>query len=424
MKAYAGYIKTDELMKSASGGVASLLTQIVVEDNGVVFAVKYDRDYKKALYGEIRDIQDIDCYRDSKYFQKENIIEYKGQKIKIYERIQEVLAEGKLVLFIGLGCDIFALECYLKKHNCNTDNLIKVELICDGVIPARVHKEYIEYLEKKYCSKVVEFSVRDKKYGWGNSCMHVKFENQSEFNAEFYNTQYGRAFRDYKCRRCYSCKFKSSDKHMGDLVIGDYWGCRPGMKVYNFNGVSVVLSNTQKGELLLERLNTCGLYMDSIELEYVYYNQPRLISSHPLNEELWKTIDIQLNKNEIINSFEIIDENNLPQRFKNKKFEKLVVWGIGSCFERNINIVECYSDIEYCVDNNSDKWGDFITKNIRCMNPANLLTESNVFVLIMIQNPNVIAQIIHQLLDMGITDFDLFDNWIKYRGIGVIKNTL
>ena len=50
LKAYAGYIKTDELMKSASGGVASLLIQIVVEDGGVVFAVKYDKDYKKALY--------------------------------------------------------------------------------------------------------------------------------------------------------------------------------------------------------------------------------------------------------------------------------------------------------------------------------------------------------------------------------------
>ena len=64
MKAYAGYIKTDELMKSASGGVASLLMQIVVEDGGVVFAVKYDKDYKKALYWEIRNLQDIDCYRE------------------------------------------------------------------------------------------------------------------------------------------------------------------------------------------------------------------------------------------------------------------------------------------------------------------------------------------------------------------------
>ena len=35
-----------------------------------------------------------------------------------------------------------------EKHNCNADKLIKLELICDGVIPARVHKEYIEYLEK------------------------------------------------------------------------------------------------------------------------------------------------------------------------------------------------------------------------------------------------------------------------------------
>lgn len=420
MKACAGYIKTDELMKSASGGVASLLTQIVVEDGGVVFAVKYDKDYKKALYGEIRDLQDIDCYRDSKYFQKENIIEYKGQRINIYERLQEVLAEGKLVLFIGLGCDIFALECYLKKHNCNTDKLIKVELICDGVIPARVHKEYIEYLEKKYCSKVVAFSVRDKKYGWGNSCMYAKFENQSEFNAEFYNTQYGRAFRDYKCRRCYFCKFKGADKHVGDLVIGDYWGCQPGMKVYNSKGVSVVLSNTQKGEMLLEKLNTCGIYMDSINPEYVYYNQPRLLSSHPLNEELWKKIDYQLDKNEIINSFEIIDENNLPQRFKNKKFKKIIVWGSGSCFERNVNIVECYYNIECCVDNNPNKWGKFITQNIRCINPKDLLNEPDTFVLIMIQNSEVIAQVIHQLLDMGITTFDIFDNWINYRKIDSI----
>ena len=51
---------------------------------------------------------------ESKYFQKEKIIEYNGQKINIFERLQEVLSEGKLVLFIGVGCDIYALECYLK----------------------------------------------------------------------------------------------------------------------------------------------------------------------------------------------------------------------------------------------------------------------------------------------------------------------
>ena len=123
--------------------------------------------------------------------------------------------------------------------------------------------------------------------------MHVKFENQSEFNAEYYNTLYGRAFRDYKCRKCYFCKFKGSDEHVGDLIIGDYWGCQPGMKVYNSKGGSVVLSKTTKGEMLLERLNTCGLYLVSVDQEYVYYNQPRLLSPHPLNEELWRTIDHQ-----------------------------------------------------------------------------------------------------------------------------------
>lgn len=422
MKTYAGYIKNEEILKSASGGIASLLTRIVIEDGGIVFAVKYDKDYKKALYGEICNLEDIGCYSDSKYFQKENIIEYNGQTINVYERIWKALDQGNLVLFIGLGCDIFALQCFLKKQNCNSDRLVNIELICDGVIPVKIHKDYIAYLEKKFDSKIVEFSVRNKKYGWGNSCMYARFENQKEFDALFYNTQYGRAFRDYKCKRCYSCKYKGLDRHVGDLIIGDYWGCQPGMKEYNPNGVSVVLSNTEKGELLVERLNISGVNLELIDNEYVYYNQPRLLTPHPLNEELWKKIDDILEKNEVINAFNILDEDNIPQRFRNKKFEKLVVWGSGNYFESNVNIVECYFDIEYCVDNNSDKWGEFISQNIRCLAPSNLLTESGVFVLIMIQNAEVIAQIIHQLLDMGITDFDIFDNWKKYRKID-INNT-
>lgn len=85
-----------------------------------------------------------------------------------------------------------------------------------------------------------------------------------------------------------------------------------------------------------------------------------------------------------------------------------------------MNIVECYYNIEYCVDNNSDKWGKFLTQTIRCINPKDLLKEPDTFVLIMIQNSEVAAQVIHQLLDMGITTFDIFDNWKNYRKINSI----
>ena len=418
MKVYAGYTLNRDIEQSASGGVASTLTKCITKDGGVVYAVKHSDDYKSAYYEKVDD-ETNNLVKGSKYFQKRNVVLCNGKEYSVYDKVYESLKKGREVLFIGVGCDIFALNAFLDKWDCS-ESLYTIELICDGVVPSKIHEEYIDYLERKFLSKVVDLNVRDKRYGWGNSCLHVRFDNQQEFNALFSNTQYGRAFRDYKCKRCYSCKYKGTKNHVGDLIIGDYWGCIPGMNTYNPKGVSLIIENSKKGEMLISKLKKNDFYMEVIDYKYAIYNQPRFMTPHPLNEKLWIRIEDGLRKSKMFETLIGVDKENCPHRFLNKKYEKLVVWGTGKCFVQNIQIVECYKKVAYCIDNNSSKWNTKVYGNLVCEKPDVLKNEEGVFVLIMVQNSDLLAQVVNQLLEMKFTEFDFFDNWLKYRDLNFI----
>ena len=67
---------------------------------------------------------------------------------------------------------------------------------------------------------------------------------------------------------CYHCQFKG-DGHVADITIGDYWGLTPKMKEYNRNGVSVMLSRTDKGDDLIGSLDTRRFFIDKTDSNQV-----------------------------------------------------------------------------------------------------------------------------------------------------------
>ena len=120
-KIYAVRAEDEVRAVSSSGGVFSVLAEAVLDANGVVCGAAFDKemclhhiliDNKKELYK----------LRGSKYLQSD--------VGTIYKEIEEVLKEGRKVLFTGTPCQNAALRNILTKEY---DNLLLVDIICHGV---------------------------------------------------------------------------------------------------------------------------------------------------------------------------------------------------------------------------------------------------------------------------------------------------
>lgn len=112
---------------------------------------------------------------------------------------------------------------------------------------------------------------------------------------------------------------------------------------------------------------------------------------------------------------EQLTRSSIPKRFKQMSDSReMVLWGTGACFKKNISEVMSICNVKYVCDNNDALWGREIFQGVSCISPEQLLDLDSPFVVIMIENGRIGFQVASQLLDMGITDFDLYDNWITY----------
>lgn len=252
---YAGYIiNNDDLLECTSGGIATALSKKVLEEGGCVAGVSYSNDFLRAQYEIIYDVKDLDKFRGSKYIEVD--------KGTIYKDVKRLLDEGKTVLFFGLPCVVAAMKSFLQK---DYKNLVTVELICHGPTSIKVHQQYIEHLEKKYHSKVIDFSVRKKVEGaWTPPYLYAKFANGKSYLDEFYHTEYGYAFSVMSSSSCYNCQFRGNAR-VGDIMIGDFWGATESDEFWNKGGISAILVHTILGNTLLKSTEGIKLYETSFE---------------------------------------------------------------------------------------------------------------------------------------------------------------
>ena len=264
--AYAGYIKnTKELMECSSGGVATALARQCILQGGYVAGVAYSEDFREARY-EIADCcERLNRFKGSKY-----VCVNKGT---IFKDVKTILDEGKHVLFFGLPCTVAGLHTYLRTEY---ENLITVELICHGPTDEKVHRQYVEYLEKLYNSRITDFSVKRKKNSWTPGYLYAEFENGEIFEKPFYHTEYGYAFSVMGSRACYSCKFKGNNR-TGDIMIGDFWGAEPEDDFWNPNGVSSILVHTHRGKAFLQSNDEIKLFPTTFER--IVEKNPNVIQS-------------------------------------------------------------------------------------------------------------------------------------------------
>lgn len=263
---YGGYLDDNvKIMQSASGGIATALAEHMLALGGFVAGVAYSEDLYRAEYVLIHDKSEIDRLKGSKYIECE--------KGTIYSDVKRLLDSGEKVLFFGLPCAVAALY---KSIGARPENLLTCELICHGPTSVDIHREYLSYLENKYKSKVVDFSVRHKKDAWKPIYLYAKFEDGQVFEKPFYKTEYGYAFSVFTKESCCRCGFKGNNRQ-GDLMVGDFWGATEEDDYWNPYGVSVIFAETDQGHDFLR--STPGIKLFPASFEKAVEKNPMVITS-------------------------------------------------------------------------------------------------------------------------------------------------
>ena len=105
--AYGAWNRDDDiLLSSSSGGIFSALAHRVIEQGGIVFGVIW-KDKLTASFSSADKIEDLAKMRGSKYVQ--------ALPLYVYRDVRCELLSGRLVLFSGTPCQVYALKKYLRK---------------------------------------------------------------------------------------------------------------------------------------------------------------------------------------------------------------------------------------------------------------------------------------------------------------------
>lgn len=303
--------------ESSSAGVFTSIANYVLNNGGLVIGCAF-RDDLRPIHTIIENKNDIYKIKGSKYVQSD--LDFIHRKIKNY------LKEDRLVLFSGTPCQVGGLRGYLRYKD--YDKLILVDIVCHGIPSYKFFNGYIQYLENKHKGKIEKISFRDKKKGWGHSERiwinkngEIKEKSIPSFNSYYHKFFLsGDSFRD----SCYNCKY-TNEKRMGDITLGDFWGVDEFYpEIDSSNGVSLVMLNTPKGEVVFEEIKD---YYD------IFQSTFEIASKH--NGQLKKPKEKGKYRDEVFESFEkngYVGANDVYMKYNRKR---VIVDNVKSLFPKD-----------------------------------------------------------------------------------------
>ena len=128
----------DTLYKSSSGGAFSAFAKEIINKQGIIYGVIYDKNLI-VCHSRADNLNDLEKMYSSKYVQSDTRNTLKQAK--------EDLENGKTVLFSGTPCQIAGLKSYLQK---DYENLITVDLVCHGAPSPLIFEKYKQKFMEKY----------------------------------------------------------------------------------------------------------------------------------------------------------------------------------------------------------------------------------------------------------------------------------
>lgn len=281
-----------ELKNASSGGMFYILAKYVIENNGVVFGVTYDKNLN-VIHTYTETLEDCKQFCGSKYV--------RSDLKNTYKEAEKFLKDGRVVLYTGTACQLSGLKSYLGREY---DNLILCDILCHANPSPKVFKLYKENLEKKYSKKVKDIKFRSKENGWRNQTPIIEFVD----DAKIEENTFFKAFVNEMVNRpsCYSCAFASKSR-ITDFTIADFWGIekvKPNLD--STKGVSLLTVNTKKGKKLLNIFKNNTSILEKVDIdEAAKYNHFSNVSVHKNRDKFFEGIE-----NGSINNDNIIDTMN------------------------------------------------------------------------------------------------------------------
>ena len=237
------YNKDEKIrMESSSGGIFTLLSELVIQSGGVVFGAEFDENYN-VRHSYVDNMEDLHKFRGSKYVQSTIGSSYYDTK--------QFLEQGRQVLFSGTPCQIAGLKRYLQK---DYDNLICQDIVCHGVPSTYVWEHYKNFIANGRTISGIKF--RDKSTGWKTYSLKINFDDGSSYKDIGNENSYIKGFvKDFYLRpSCYECKYKTLHRE-SDITLADFWGIEANAPELDDNkGTSLIFLNSDKGKEYFERI--------------------------------------------------------------------------------------------------------------------------------------------------------------------------
>lgn len=278
MKVYAAKNKDEEIRRqSSSGGIFTPLAEAVINEGGVVFGAKFDKDWN-VVHDWTDTIEGIAAFRGSKYVQ--------STIGETYKEAREFLKQGRKVLYSGTPCQISGLKKFLRKEY---DNLLTIDVVCHGVPSPLVWREYLKETRKNLRAErdagkntvssslmdlpvITGISFRDKTNGWKKFGFKLRYaaseaaENSVSNSANSSETHLLQPFPEnifmkgflknlYLRPSCYACASRSG-KSCSDITIADFWGVQSFYPEFDDDkGIGLILINSENGKLAYSKVN-------------------------------------------------------------------------------------------------------------------------------------------------------------------------
>lgn len=287
---YVGYhTQKKEVLKSASGGAAQAFSQYMIENNGYICGVEWNKDFSGAHHIIVKNKDSIKKIQGVKYVQSD--------PGNTFAEINILLQKKRQILFFGTPCECAGLKKYVGEEN---ENLLTCELICQGTTTDAVLSQWIQSVSKggrieRLFLRYQDFFHRDSEHFIVlveiRHRIFKLFEVIKKLHFDFAETDYGYAFFNYKRPECYQCQFKGGS--VSDITIGDCWRIDKAYPFYNKTGTSLIVCNTKKGREFV--LNQDQLHLWEADMSVLDGNQ-RWRSPIPENEKREKFKDMFISK--------------------------------------------------------------------------------------------------------------------------------
>lgn len=237
---YQGWADSEIREHASSGGAASAIIRAFIKNGGYVASCLFDSG--KFVFEVTNEMAVARKFAGSKYV--------KSNPEKIYEKIQSLLKANQKVLFIGLPCQVAAVNQFIKDKT----NLVTADLICHGTpSPYLLKKCLQEYGHDINTLTDINFRIKSLYELNRDGKPIAAFHTMDNYLIAFLHSY------DYT-ENCYSCKFATLDR-VSDITLGDSWGTELSGEVKN--GVSLILCQSEKGKELIE---SAGLNLLDVDI--------------------------------------------------------------------------------------------------------------------------------------------------------------